>query len=303
MVQNGRCALCGSTSSFFVFGTTDRRLKLSGKTFRLVCCNECGLVYVDPIPSSHDLYSFYPKDSDTHSKLAWKVYSQIVNYKIYRQVARLTRGNRILDVGCGDGRLLSIFKRRGWDVFGVEISPTRFHIAKRELNLKTVFNCTVVEAGFESNYFDAVVLNHVFEHLLDPERELEEIKRILKPFGFVYITVPNIDSHQFWFTKENWYHLDIPRHIYHYRVRTATKFLEKCGFKPEKISFPLTDFPLDLSTSIITKYSRRRLSKIVSILVLFPLSTVSFLIQLVPSWRGTMQLIYKKFGEDFTSNW
>ncbi|MCH7916171.1 MAG: class I SAM-dependent methyltransferase [Deltaproteobacteria bacterium] len=66
----------------------------------------------------------------------------------------------------------------------------------RSLGLK-VYQGRLENAGFTDGLFDVVCLNHVLEHLPDPQVTMREIKRILKPDGIVYITVPNTRSLNF----------------------------------------------------------------------------------------------------------
>jgi 2-polyprenyl-3-methyl-5-hydroxy-6-metoxy-1,4-benzoquinol methylase len=294
MTKNGKCALCGSKYSFMVYETSDLRLKLSDETFRLICCNECGLNHTDPMLPAAESAAFYPKDARSDQSMAWTLFSSVLNHKKYRKIVGNSKAGKILDIGCGNGSLLSLFKRENWVVHGVEISKTRFESAKKELPLESIYNCTVEEAKFESNYFDVVVLNHVLEHIADPNDSLKEINRVLKPSGLLYLSVPNISSLQFKVAKEDWYHLDIPRHIFHYNPETITKILEKNGFQTTKVSFPFLDFPLDFAYSLASKPASGSFSRVFSLLSLFPLAFISVMIQLFPAWRGTLELTAKK---------
>lgn len=135
----------------------------------------------------------------------------------------------LLDVGCGGGSYLYRLKSWGWNSYGVEPSAVGAAQA-RSLELH-VYQGQLEEAAFPDSFFDAVRLNHVLEHLTDPHGTLCEIKRTMRPDGLVYVTVPNTRSLNFWLFGENWYGLDIPRHVVSYSPQ-ALKFLcDGTGFE------------------------------------------------------------------------
>ncbi len=94
---------------------------------------------------------------------------------------------RILDVGCGMGFLLSGIDDE-WEKHGVEISA---YAAQEAQKYGTVFCGSLKEAGYETDYFDVVVLYHVIEHLKEPVKELREVYRVLKPGGKIIVGTPD----------------------------------------------------------------------------------------------------------------
>ena len=148
-------------------------------------------------------------------------------------------------------------QRKEMDTYGIEISETGFQIAKEKLK-SSLFSCELRNCRFPDDYFDVIVLNHVLEHFLSPLEEMEEIHRILKPNGIIYLAVPNSKTLQFTYTCENWYHLDIPRHLYHFSPDTLRRFLELKKFKLVSLNYPLFDFPLDFSQSLNAKVFKNR---------------------------------------------
>ena len=99
-----------------------------------------------------------------------------------------------LEVGCGEGWLLSAARRAGWQVRGLDFSAdglARFH---PELESAVTFGDAfenldqLIEAGAA---FEVVALEHVLEHVLDPAALLARLPRLLTPGGVVAITVPN----------------------------------------------------------------------------------------------------------------
>jgi len=97
----------------------------------------------------------------------------------------LEPGN-ILDIGCGTGFLLSGLDSK-WNKYGVEISKYAAHKAQSYGHIRG--NTT----SFEDDFFDVVVMCHVIEHMEDPQKELQEAWRILKPNGKLIIETPDFE--------------------------------------------------------------------------------------------------------------
>lgn len=106
---------------------------------------------------------------------------------------RLGRKGRYLDVGCGVGELLWAAKEAGWEYEGVDPSREFVEIGKKFLGVEGRV-CLLEEAGFPDDYFDAVSMSAVVEHIYNPMGLLVEIKRVLKPGGVFWFDAPNEDG-------------------------------------------------------------------------------------------------------------
>ena len=103
---------------------------------------------------------------------------------------------KILDVGCGDGYITSLFFEKFKDVVGIDISETAIKIA-REKNPGVTFavaSCTNLPFSDES--FDTIVASEVIEHLNynDGKSFLKEARRVLTPKGRIIISTPNLSN-------------------------------------------------------------------------------------------------------------
>lgn len=128
--------------------------------------------------------------------------------KILKELAP-REGEKVLDAGCGWGYYLR-FLNRLWgekvEITGLDIEPTSIIRAKTEMRgTKTqVVGGDVTKMPFKANSFDKVILSEVLEHLLDERRALKEIYRVLKPNGYLLISVPNANYPLFW-DPVNWF--------------------------------------------------------------------------------------------------
>jgi SAM-dependent methyltransferase len=253
------CPVCLNPVTSPAFTGTDCFFESTSKTFALDSCSACRCLFLNPMPDSGEIASFYPPNY-------WWAASRPGGLKkletIYRTIAlrdhiafitRSVKGRRgleLLDVGCGSGTLLALLKRRGFRVRGVDFSAEASAIAKLENDVDVAIGA-LDEVHFPDQSFDVVTLFHVMEHVTNPRDVLREVSRILKPQGVVILQVPNIESWQFRIFGPKWYGLDIPRHVIDYSKNSMLKLLGDSGFVPARIRhFNLRDNAPALASSI-----------------------------------------------------
>ncbi len=101
------------------------------------------------------------------------------------------RGQRALDVGCGNGLMLRYLRFLGYEPWGVEISEWAADYARTVVGEERVTTGTLQEAGYPDGHFRLVTLVHVLEHLDEPAPLLAEVRRVLEPGGLLYVEVPS----------------------------------------------------------------------------------------------------------------
>ena len=217
------CCLCGhSDGEHAIASSTDY---ISGEKFDIVECSRCGLRYVNPQPDASELHRYYPR---THQRSAPAAYERMDARPRVRFVSGLRAPGRALDVGCGKGLLLTGLRGLGWTVAGTELSSTSSEVAANAG--LTVYNLPVEACPFEAGSFDVITLYHSLEHLSDPRRTLTHLRDLLDANGLMVIEVPNIGSWYAHAFKDAWFHLDVPRHLYHFDNSTLRGLLEASGY-------------------------------------------------------------------------
>jgi 2-polyprenyl-3-methyl-5-hydroxy-6-metoxy-1,4-benzoquinol methylase len=144
------------------------------------------------------------------------------------------RGRKLLDVGCGNGQFLAKMRDLGWEVIGVEPDIMAVRVARESFGLN-VHEGMINGADFPSDTFDAITMNHVIEHVLDPIGLFRECHRVLKSGGKLVVNTPNIESFGAHHFGNIWVHWDPPRHIHLFSLQALNTCVERTGLKALKL--------------------------------------------------------------------
>lgn len=157
----------------------------------------------------------------------------------------LPANSRVLDAGCGRGRMPQYYKARKdvppLDFIGVDVSDERIKDARVKGSYSQIIKSGIEKLPFETGSFDVVVCEQVLEHLNDHELEgaLGEFGRVLKPGGWLIAGVPVYTDPELWIKPvwlgARWVLSKItgstPDHEQQFSVRTFKKLLRRHGFE------------------------------------------------------------------------
>lgn len=170
-----------------------------GITVSIFKCRKCGLVYPNPMPFPDNLEQHYgvaPEEywTDSYFEVSPDYFAAQIDV-FFRLSARRADGMTALDIGAGIGKAMLALERVGFEVHGIEPSPTfraaaidRMGASESRLQL-----ASVETAVLPDNYFDFVNFGAVLEHLPDPNQALRQGMKWLKPAGLMYVEVPSSD--------------------------------------------------------------------------------------------------------------
>jgi 2-polyprenyl-3-methyl-5-hydroxy-6-metoxy-1,4-benzoquinol methylase len=153
----------------------------------------------------------------------------------YRQFPKYLKNGRALDIGCGNGYFLSLLKKHGWSVEGVEVSETAAKNAEAAFGV-TVHVGSLEDLAFKSRSYDFINMSHVIEHVYDPVALLKKVAKLLAPGGVLYVETPNINSAGFKVCRELWFPLETPRHLWLFCPETLNMALSSAGLKVTKLT-------------------------------------------------------------------
>ena len=130
-----------------------------------------------------------------HDRLAYHEYQiQIGDYYLQHFVKPYTKEKKILDVGCGEGGVLTAFEKAGYNCTGLEYSSARVEYAREKGSLDIKFIQGNIEEFFGDEKFDVIMMLDVIEHLDRKLQTLKNIKKILSSEGIVIISFPPFRS-------------------------------------------------------------------------------------------------------------
>ncbi len=182
-----RCRLCGSDdlTLYYTLGAT--------RQFRYYKCPACTLVNYDlagGLEQEQYTRKFVDPADDQQPR-------NRDNDQAYRFLSRhVPVPGRLLDIGCGNGRLLLMAKRAGWRVKGLELSADMAAWAAERVGCEVLTDdfLQLQPAPEDRESFDVVCLRHVLEHLPEPLLAMQKISALLRPGGLLLVEMPNIEG-------------------------------------------------------------------------------------------------------------
>jgi SAM-dependent methyltransferase len=199
--------VCGAHSYRTAMSGTYRRGRSSDVRFFVMECERCGLCRSWPVPST----LIYER-GNAHSS-ARPLKTAIWSDGIIRDVKAVVPDGRFLDVGCNNGDIVASALTVGFNAEGIDIDPAAIAVGEAAGLPVRVAQLEEVEGQF-----DAILLNHVLEHMLDPRGTLASIARVLAPTGRCFVYVPNHRGLVARMMGENWSGWLPDEHVWHFSV-------------------------------------------------------------------------------------
>ena len=208
---------------------------VSKEPFDLLFNEEYQLLKTSPQPSLDKLPSYYESvdyisHTDSKRTLFEKVYHLVKRNALNNKVNLITKlipqKGIVLDIGSGTGDFLITAKNKGWNISGLEPNLKAKQIAESK--------GVIFESSLETipdNSMDIITMWHVLEHVPNVEEQFAQLKRIVKPNGYIIIAVPNYKSFDAKYYKEFWAAFDVPRHLWHFSKISIAKLAANFDLK------------------------------------------------------------------------
>jgi 2-polyprenyl-3-methyl-5-hydroxy-6-metoxy-1,4-benzoquinol methylase len=265
------CLHCGGRTHEKIVAACDH-LTGTGGEFQIARCTHCGLAFTNPRPTERSIGLFYPHSYSPYeghefgkrSRQTWKrrlesaVLQRYFNHPapprgpapslagiLGKAIIRKSRQRlswipfrapgRMLDFGCGAGDFMKRMRDHGWTVEGIDVSP---EIARhvRESAGVPVHVGSLPHPEICPESFDTVVMWDSLEHVHHPRTVLRGARESLRSGGLLVIGVPNFASWSRPHFRENWYGLELPRHLTHFTPKSLSSMVEAEGFRVLSIS-------------------------------------------------------------------
>lgn len=194
--------------------------------FAIRRCASCGLGHTSPIPEDLGAYygpAYYGKRHSFTDR-----YCLARRMRLLASATRRTSG-KLLDVGCGDGNFLAAAKGAGWQSTGTDIGGALENARSAGLDVYGSLDEAAAKGPF-----DAITMWHTLEHFTDPRATLAKVRSAIAKDGTLIVAVPDAAGLQASLFRGRWFHLDVPRHLYHFDRSALTSLLARVGFAPER---------------------------------------------------------------------
>jgi 2-polyprenyl-3-methyl-5-hydroxy-6-metoxy-1,4-benzoquinol methylase len=214
-----RCR-CGGAQYERIFDGHYDRLGADHYAFAVYRCGRCGLARTHPVPDTSQYSAgFALTTSDGRFVGAFEdPYSESIADAVRGRVP----SGRFLDVGCGVGSLVMAAKERGFQAVGVDLDPIATAEGRR-LG-RPVRTGSIADVRGE---FDAIVLNHVLEHVLDLSSFLRQVEARLAPGGSLFLFVPHYRGVLPRVMRERWMGWVPMQHVWHFTPETLSSVVTR----------------------------------------------------------------------------
>lgn len=198
-----------------------------GIFYTMKICPKCGIMYASPRMTSKSSEEFYQSEyrgiyeygcsKDDEWQLGINRAEGLVklldDFEIEPKV--------VFDIGCNMGQHLYLFKDKA-EIYGVDYSEENIIIGREKgLNL---FHGGIEKLEILENKADLIILSHVLEHFSDIEKELDRIKDLLTPDGYLYIEVPGLYTYDLKTLFQN-------AHNWQFNDYTLIYLMKACGWE------------------------------------------------------------------------
>lgn len=203
-----RCQACNNKYKNLEIKNYRRLIKISsderysGKDCKIFICRKCSLIqkiinkqYLKKLAKIYKKYHAFPIKNGQENIINYK------NRKCFRSDILLKKINSnkklinldVLDFGCGSGftlsRISSLYSSN--NLYGFDYNLIKIRCLNKIQDFKELYSQDILKINKK---FDLIILNHVFEHLVNPILYLKKIKQLLKKNGLIVLQMPNISK-------------------------------------------------------------------------------------------------------------
>ena len=231
------CPVCDSAALKNVLQVKDHTV--SGELFTVAECQFCTLRFTQDVPDENAIAPYYKSEeyishTNTAKGFINRLYHSVRKRtivkkgKLVEDETALKKG-KMLDVGSGIGSFVKEMKQNGWDATGLEPDADARKIAKELYGLELGDITKFYQ--LPDDYFDAITLWHVLEHVHDLPKYVQQLKNLLKEKGKLFVAVPNYTAADADNYNEYWAAYDVPRHLYHFSPKSIEVLMKKNGLQ------------------------------------------------------------------------
>ena len=216
----------------------------------VVRCSGCGLQFAATYPDldavgqeiyGPDYFARALREQDTRRHIFIRLLDDMESVLTRNETPR-----RLLDIGAGEGTLLAVATERGWHAEGIDVASDMVRHVRDTLGLP-MQQGTLEQAMLTPCSFDAIVMNHVLEHVRDPGETLQRVASLLVPGGVLRIEVPNVGSlssqlknaqSRLGLKRHPWKHYSVEHHFWFFTPSTLRTTIVRSGLEVLRLATP-----------------------------------------------------------------
>lgn len=212
------CPLCGGTN-FLPW------------RFGLLRCEKCELVVDKAVwrrAVNEEMEDIFFGDGYKPVLSLWvRLFEAMNNRRTMRRLRRYAgSAGSLLEIGVGSGSFLVYARAHGFVPLGCDLSEAICRRVEEKAGIR--LHCGPIESLPDQRRFDVVVMNHVLEHVADPQSLLKAALARLRPGGVLHRAVPNVAA---WEARLSGWNSYEPYHLLYFTPRTLRSVVEKIGFE------------------------------------------------------------------------
>ncbi len=201
----------------------------------VVLCTSCAIGRTAPVPDDSVRVITPDVQREGMNAMQRALLRRFMRQRVARIRPLLPSGRRprVADVGGGACAFANALAATGCDVSVFEPNAANASFADTKAGVRFIaapFDERAVGAsGIADGSLDAVTMWHALEHVPDPVATLALARRLLRPGGVLYVSVPNLDSLQADVAGTRWCYADIPRHLTHFSPEGLASRMRQAG--------------------------------------------------------------------------
>jgi len=239
--------------------------------YRMVRCQQCGLLRSDPILPAADLARLYESSNftyETEAEFARATYRA----HLERALPLVRERHRLMEIGCGSGFFLREALQLGFkEVWGVE--PSSEAVGKAADDVRTNIRQGLYDQQtFPANHFDVICGFQVLDHVPDAAALLAACRKDLKPGGLALFINHDCGGFSNRLLGELSPIVDV-EHTALFDKRTMRHIFEKCGFRVHEVFSVRNTYPLSYWTKL-APLPRALKSPLLSLLTSIPVGKI-----------------------------
>ena len=209
---------------------------VSGERFTVAESGTPGILKTSPLPENLQPYyesEAYISHTDRRKTLLEKLYYWAKKWNLERKVDVLKSTcdgpGILLDIGAGTGDFLKAASKAGWACYGVEPhGPARMRAQEKGVEVQATID------SLELPQADVITLWHVLEHIPELEKQVTQMRKVLRPGGQLILALPNFRSYDATYYGSFWAGYDVPRHVWHFSKEGVAAYFHDKGFRLEE---------------------------------------------------------------------